>query len=169
MIIKTKKKILIILAVLFIVVGGFFALDKYNWNQAVKAVNGSVGAYQIGLVSPTVTECQTSCCSPAGCRCCIGGTLCTTILTEAQCVMYSDVFGSPAGGMGSNALFLNTSIAMAGLTSGTDLIAAGMSPTMMDGGVLATAMGCSGCVARVDFVDKVKNWFGRVFIAGFKK
>jgi hypothetical protein len=168
---KIKRKILIIFGFfMLLAVGAYFFIvnsGKFHLFQGAQAVGGY--PYQIGLTNVTVVQCQPSCCSTAGCRCCIGepGTLCPTILTEAQCVLYSDVFGSPAGGMGSNALFLTKNIALAGLSSGGQLIAGGMSPVLMDNGVLASVGGCAGCIAKTDKIDRFKEVFDFV-IALFK-
>jgi len=165
MIVKIKRIFLIMFVSFLLLVTGFFALDKYNWYMAVKSVNSSIGTYQVGRQGAVITDCQTSCCSITGCRCCIASMNCQTIMTEAQCLMHSDVSGSQSGGMPGDILFQKSVIKEAGLSNGDEFIAAGMSPTMMQGGVLATKNGCSGCTARIDFVDKVKQWFNRVFIA----
>lgn len=158
-----KKKIFfIILIIILALLVYVFAPDvasQAEWNRAVKAA-GSM-PYQIGLTKVIIIPCFTVGPPPA----CSGGTLCLT-KDPATCTLYSDVSGTPAGGMGSNALFLKTAITMAGLTPGGQLIAGGMSPVLMDSGVLASAGGCSGCMARAGTMDKIKNWFNNFIIAG---
>lgn len=98
---------------------------------------------------------------------CAGGTLCF-VTDPARCLLYSDVSGIPAGGMGSNALFSKIAIAKAGLTPGGQLIAGGMMLTSMDSGVLASAGGCYGCMAKANFKDKIFHWLDKYIIAGIK-
>ena len=137
------------------------AYQSLKWQQATEAA-GSL-PYQIGLTNVIVVNCVTIGNPPI----CTGGTLCNT-LDVARCVNYADVSGTPAGGRGSNALFLLTAMARAGLTSGGQLIAGGMSPVLMDSGVLASAGGCYGCVAKDNLRDKFLAWFDKYIIAGFK-
>ncbi len=113
----------------------------FRFRQAVKAAGGF--PYQIGLTNVTVVPCVTTGVPPI----CTGGVLCS-VLDAARCVMYSEVSGAQAGGMGNNALFLKTAIAQAGLYPGGQLIAGGTSPALMDNGVLASFGGCYGCVAK---------------------
>ena len=166
--ISTRKILaLFCLAILFFVM--LLAPSAYQslkWQQAVEAAGAL--PYQIGLTAVKIIQCQPSCCSQAGCRCCVGGALCATLLTEAQCLLHSEASGTPAGGMGSNALFLNSAIAQAGLTPGGQLIAGGLSPVLMDQGVLASAGGCYGCVAKQGLADKIFAWLDKFIIAGFK-
>lgn len=161
----TKKKIAFIIAFVLIVgmVAFVFITDQYNWSKAVEASSGF--PYQIGLTKAVVIPCLTTPTTPPVCA---GGTLCY-VKDPATCTLYSDVTGVPAGGMGSNALFSDIAITKAGLTSGGQLIAGGMSPNLMDNGVLASRGGCFGCLARVDITDKVKNWFNKVYIAIFEE
>ncbi|MFH1427416.1 MAG: hypothetical protein ABIG60_02710 [Patescibacteria group bacterium] len=129
-----------------------------------KAVNASAGfPYQIGLTKVNVTPCFTTGTPPL----CEGGLLCFT-KDAATCLAYSDVSGVPAGGMGSNALFLNAAITKAGLTTGGQLIAGGMSPVLMDNGVLASAGGCFGCLSETKGINRFVFWFDKYIIAGFK-
>jgi len=162
-----NKKIWIFTSILIMVL--FFGLKFFDYSMYQYAESASAGyPYQIGLLNSVITQCRLSCCSPAGCRCCIGGTWCQAILTEPQCLIHSNVSGTPAGGMGDSALFLNTAIAQAGLTSGGQLIAGGMSPALMDNGVLASAGGCSGCLAKNDgYFEKAKKIFQGFKIALF--
>jgi hypothetical protein len=132
MIRKTYYSIFII-AFLFIVLNILSAV-KF-WGEAKASVSSI--PYQIGLTNCVVTKCVTS-----G-YVCTGGTLCYTKDT-ATCSGYWDVSGTPAGGMGTNALFLDAAITKAGLVPGGELIAGCMSPTMCDGGVLASWGGCWG-------------------------
>ncbi|MBU4217317.1 hypothetical protein L6270_02470 [Candidatus Parcubacteria bacterium] len=160
--IKSKKGILLSFFALSMVGAYFFVSNsgKFHLFQGAQAVGGF--PYQIGLTTVTVIPCFTTGYPPL----CEGGTLCLT-KDAASCTLYSDVSGSPAGGMGMNALFLNTSIAQAGLTSGGQLIAGGMSNVLMDNGVLASTAGCAGCMAKANKVDKIKEVFDYV-IASFK-
>jgi hypothetical protein len=175
---KKKNFTILFSSLLFLaLVIGIFLLPKsissWRWNMAAEAA-GSM-PYQIGLTKVVIDKCMPGCCSNVGCRCCIGtegiGTeLCGTILdVEARCALYSGVIGTPAGGMGNNALFLDTAIAQAGLTPGGQLIAGGMSMVLMDQGVLASAGGCYGCLASKDSVkDRMFAWLDKFIIAGFK-
>lgn len=162
---KIKEKKVILLVVFALSIGGayFFVSNsgKFHLFQGAQAVGGF--PYQIGLTSVTVIPCITTGYPPI----CEGGTLCF-VTDAARCTLYSDVSGSPAGGMGMNALFLKTSIAQAGLMPGGQLIAAGMSNVLMDEGILASAGGCAGCMAKANKIDKVKEVFDYV-IALFKK
>jgi len=160
--IKSYSVIFILAAVVVLpILADFYVRSK------VEAAASSM-PYQVGITNAVVTQCQTSCCSVAGCRCCTGGMLCSSILTEPQCLLHSDVSGSMAGGMGSNVLFLNTAIMQAGLKSGGQLIAGGMAPTMMDQGVLASAGGCSGC-SMASRTDRMMDWLSKFSIASLLK
>jgi len=161
-----RKKVIWSISIVFIVVIIFFSgigINKINkqieWNLAADAV-GTM-PYQIGLTNVIMTKCFTTTPPPL----CNGGLLCST-KDFATCTQYQDVQGTPSGGMGMNALFLSTSIMQAGLTPGGQLIAGGMSPVLMDTGVLASAGGCAGCVAR-STPTKIKDFFKYV-IASFK-
>lgn len=160
----SKKRIIIttIVCVLFILVYVFTPIieNYFKWKQYAKAAGAL--PYQIGLTNVVIIKCFTTGSPPV----CAGGTLCI-MKDAASCTFYSDVSGTPAGGMGSNGLFLNTAISTAGLTPGGQLIAGGTSPPLMDNGVLASSGGCSGCYAKSDTIDKIKNWFDYI-IAGFK-
>jgi len=152
-----------LLLLVFAGAGGYFYVSnsaKFRLFQGAQAVGGF--PYQIGLTGVTIVPCITTGYPPI----CEGGTLCLT-KDAATCTLYSDVSGSPAGGMGMNGLFLKTSIAQAGLMPGGQLIAGGMSNVLMDNGVLASAGGCAGCMAKANKVDKVKQVFDYL-IASFK-
>ncbi len=120
-----------------------FVVGAY-WNSA-SAQAGSI-PYQIGLTGVQIIDCYTTGEPPV----CTGGTLCH-VRDAARCLQYSDVSGTPAGGMGMNALFNKMMIAQAGLTPGGELIAGGMGQTEMDSGILASWGGCAGaCIGKVD-------------------
>ncbi|NCO80110.1 hypothetical protein CO116_00910 [Candidatus Falkowbacteria bacterium CG_4_9_14_3_um_filter_38_19] len=138
------------------------AYQSLKWQQAVEAAGGF--PYQIGLTKVVIVNCVTTGIPPI----CTGGILCNT-LDAARCPLYVDVSGTPAGGMGKNALFSLIAIGQAGLTAGGQLIAGGMSPVLMDSGVLASAGGCYGCVAKNSLPDKFLAWFDKYIIAGFRK
>jgi len=160
-----RKVAISLIFVAIILIGGFYYYQPVT--PLIKATQSAGGyPYQIGLTNAIIISCFTSCCAPV-CTCCAGGTLCMT-KDVATCTMYSDVSGSPAGGMGSNALFLNTAIAQAGLTPGGQLIAGGMTMTQMDSGVLASVGGCYGCMAKASLKDKIVNWFDKYIIAGIR-
>ena len=148
-----------------IVFGLFFSGVKANnwleWKMAVDAAGST--PYQIGLASVTMIKCFTTGTPPI----CNGGTLCYT-KDPATCVNYYDVSGMPAGGMGSNALFSVAQTSQAGLYPGGQLIAGGMSPVLMDSGVLSSAAGCSGCLAKLGIIENIKEKF-KFIIVGFKK
>lgn len=157
---KAKVRIIGFLFVLVLFFSGIKANNWLEWKMAVEAA-GTM-PYQIGLTNVTMIKCFTIGTPPV----CNGGTLCYT-KDPATCVNYYDVTGAPAGGMGSNALFSVSQTSMAGLYPGGQLIAGGMSPALMDSGVLASAGGCSGCIAKNTFWDSAKGKF-KFIIAGFK-
>jgi len=165
---RRKKNIWSISIILVIIILFFsgFKINRINkqieWDMAVDAM-GSM-PYQIGLTNVMITKCFTTTPPPI----CNGGTLCSS-KDFATCSNYSDVEGTPSGGMGMNALFSQTAIMQAGLSPGGQLIAGGMSPVFMDSGVLASMGGCAGmgCMVRSN-PEKVKDFF-RYIIAGFKK
>lgn len=141
---KRKKKKIFFIALLFLAAAIIIKpkLTQYlSWQKAAQA-SGSM-PYQIGLTKAVMVNCFTTGLPPF----CAGGALCGT-LDVTRCALYSEVSGTPAGGMGSNALFSNVAITEAGLTPGGQLIAGGLSPTFMDQGVLASAGGCYGCAAK---------------------
>ncbi|NCQ16194.1 MAG: hypothetical protein AUJ11_00495 [Parcubacteria group bacterium CG1_02_44_65] len=161
-----RNKIIVFIVILLILLVLIFvispkALANWRWRQTAQAVGGL--PYQIGLTKVAIIQCITTGNPPI----CAGGPLCAT-LDVARCTAYSEVNGTPSGGMGANALFLNTAIAQAGLTPGGQLIAGGLSPVLMDQGVLASAGGCYGCVAKQGLADKIFAWLDKFIIAGFK-
>ena len=137
-------------------------ITSWRWQKAAEASAGF--PYQIGLTKVVIISCFLTPTTPPLCT---GGTLCN-VTDPARCLLYSDVSGISAGGMGSNALFLKVAIAKAGLNLGGQLIAGGTSPVLMDSGVLASAGGCFGCMAKANFKDKIFNWIDKYIIAGFK-
>lgn len=137
------------------------AYKKFSWRRHAAAA-GSL-PYQIGLTNSVIIKCFTTAIPPI----CAGGLLCHT-LDVNRCNLYSDVSGTPSGGMGFNALFSNIAIIAAGLTPGGQLIAGGMSPVLMDSGVLASAGGCYGCLAKNSLTDQFFNWLDKYIIAGIK-
>lgn len=165
---KTKGKIFIlifggaVLALVFIIYFLPGMVTSWRWQKVAEASAGF--PYQIGLTKVVIVPCVTTGTPPI----CTGGTLCN-VTDAARCALYSDVQGMMSGGMGNNALFLKTAIIQAGLTPGGQLIAGGMSPVAMDNGVLASAGGCYGCMAKAGFGDKIFNWLDRYIIAGFKQ
>jgi len=162
----TKKKTIIIISICILLTIIYIitpCIKRYFIWQSAKAAISPL-TYQIGLTSVVITPCFTTGSPPT----CEGGPLCFT-LDAGRCTLYSDVTGLPAGGMGSNALFLKTAIAQAGLPPGGQLIAGGTGPTLMDSGVLASYGGCYGCYAKVDIFDKMNNWFDKYVIALFKE
>jgi len=163
---KTNKIIILVIFIIVLVLLACFifpkALSAWHWHQAAEAAGGL--PYQIGLTKAVIVPCITTGAPPV----CVGGLLCST-LDIARCTMYSEVNGMPAGGSGNNALFSKVAIAQAGLTPGGQLIAGGMSPVLMDQGVLASAGGCFGCVAKEKAVDKIFAWLDKYIIAGFRR
>jgi hypothetical protein len=165
---KNKFTILFSTILLLSIIIGIFLLPKsissWRWNMAAEAV-GSM-PYQIGLTNVMITNCFITGEPPI----CTGSILCSTFhIDVARCLNHSDVNGKPAGGMGNEALFLNTAIAKAGLTPGGQLIAGGLSMVAMDQGVLASAGGCFGCVAKDSAKDRIFAWLDKYIIAGFKQ
>lgn len=169
-----KKIILIFTGVILILMLVILFLPNvvsgWRWQKAVEASSGF--PYQIGLTKVVITPCIPT--VPPALPVCNPTTipplppLLCGFRDFATCAGYSLVSGVPAGGMGSSALFSNIAIAKAGLTPGGQLIAGGMSPVLMDSGVLASAGGCFGCVAKNNFIDKTLNWADKYIIAGFK-
>ena len=168
----TKKRKVWFIILIFLITASYFLIPQisnyFKWKKAIEASGGF--PYQIGLTNAIIIQCALSCNG----ACCSGGTLCylkpVSNPSDPQdiCINNSDVSGTPAGGMGSNAVFLNTAIGQAGLTSGGQLIAGGMGPTLMNNGVLASVGGCYGCYAKIEKLkDKIGNWFDYI-IAGFK-
>ncbi len=162
----TKKRMILGIGLSVILVSGYFLIPQFvnyfKWKNSVEAA-GSL-PYQIGLTNVAMINCFTTGSPPL----CEGGTLCFT-KDAATCTTYSDVSGTMAGGMGNNALFSIQAIAQSGLTNGGQLIAGGMSPVLMDNGVLASIGGCYGCYAKAKSIeDKIVNWFDYI-IAGFRE
>lgn len=160
-----KKKIILFIAGLLIAVFLIFVIfssPSASYNGAVEASAGL--PYQIGLTNAVIIKCFTTGNPPV----CAGGILCGT-LDAARCSLYSEVSGTPSGGMGKNALFSNAAILKTGLVPGGQLIAGGMSPAAMDNGVLASAKGCFGCSAKQNLSDKIFALLDKYIIAGFKK
>ena len=166
-----KKKIAVIFLIIIVISLPFFPTikRKVEWKMAAEAA--SELSYQIGLTSVVVVPCEVTTTVPPVC---VGGTLCYVKNADPKkggadsvtCPLYSDVSGVPAGGMGSNALFLNTALAQAGVTTGGQLIAGGVLPTNMDQGVLGGPGGCSGCIAAAEnknFFAKAKDFVIAVF------
>lgn len=162
----TLKKIIWFFGLFVLLAALLLSLSAYRsfrWHQAAKAAGGL--PYQIGLTNVIIMKCFTTVIPPV----CAGGILCST-LDIGRCNLYSEVIGTPAGGTGINALFLDMAIAQAGLTIGGQLIAGGLAPVAMDSGVLASAGGCYGCgLAKAGWTDKFFNWLDKYIIAGFKE
>jgi hypothetical protein len=167
----TKKKILLLISVLIasvlIYVFTPWVASYFRWQRAIKAASSF--PYQIGLTNTQITWCVVSCND----SCCQGarGDQTATALCNTKgpgvCANYAYVSGTPAGGMGSGALFPITMMGEAGVSTGGQLIAGGMGPTLMDSGVLA-AIGCagSGCAFSFNFKNKIRDWFYNFIIAG---
>ena len=162
-----KRKIVLIGLAAVIIIAVFstpFVLNRLRWKMAVEAVGAL--PYQMGLASCVITQCVTTGTPPT----CVGaGTppdLIATPLCNTKgpgvCTTYAVVSGVKAGGMGANAIFLTTTIAAVGLNCpGGQMIAGGMSPVLMDSGVLASKSGCFGCVvapinnSKYAFINKI--------------
>jgi len=156
------KKIVVFAIVLVFVAGAvFWGVSQYrkdSQQNTAQAVGGY--PYQIGLTGVTITPCYTSGIPPM----CLGGPLCLT-LDPGRCTVYAEASGMPAGGDGMRALFRKTALGQAGITAGGQLIAGGMSMTMMDNGILAGPAGCVGCTAQA---KEQESWFDKYIIALFK-
>ena len=137
--------------------------QSFSWQKAASAAGGL--PYQIGLTNAIIIKCFVRPLPPP--PTCMGGSWCN-LLDVQRCPLYSDVTGVPAGGMGNGALFSNLAILASGLTPGGQLIAGGISPVLMDSGVLASAGGCYGCLSKDNLTDKFFNWLDKYIIAGFK-
>ena len=149
-----RKKIIYTLIVSFLLIGVYFGMplvvSKYSFIKFANAVGGY--PYQIGLVGVTVIPCVEVGLPPV----CTGGLLCSVkdpAKDPATCMLYSEVTGTPAGGTGMNGLFLKTNLSLAGVVPGGQLIAGGVSNVLMDGGVLAGALGCTGSGCVVDSLE----------------
>jgi hypothetical protein len=131
-------------------------MDLY-WHEARAAV--SAIPFQLGLKYAVILPCFTTGKPPT----CEGGPFCF-MKDAGSCSLYSDVSGTMAGGMGSEALFLKTAIAQAGAVSGADIIAGGMERLFMDNGILASRGGCAGCtgLTKVDRLAKLAGYFNRI-------
>ncbi|MFA6306644.1 MAG: hypothetical protein WCV70_01905 [Patescibacteria group bacterium] len=166
-----RKLLLALTFIIIILVSGYYYyLPKVRWQKAVEA--SGTYSYPIGLTNTKEIQCSLSCCTAAGCRCCIGtgSTLCATITNEATCPTKSEINGTMAGGSGTMALFSKTQTSMAGYKPGDSIIAAGMTMTEMDNGVLATPGGCSGCgMSKADsnLLDRIVK-VADYIIAGFR-
>jgi hypothetical protein len=165
-----KKRIIYLILVLslgFAVVFGYKLNKKIEWLIAKDVIASGGFPYQIGLTGVMVTPCLTTGDPPV----CEGGTLCY-VKDAGTCTLYADVSGAPAGGMGAKALFLKTALSQAGVTSGSQLIAGGASPVLMDSGVLGGPGGCYNCFARASWTEKIKTkakYFFKYMIAGWKE
>ena len=166
-----RNKIIIFIVILLILLALIFvispkALSAWRWRQATNAAGGL--PYQIGLTQVIITPCIVTegVCVGAGAD--QTATLACNTKGPGVCATYSYVSGLKSGGMGTGALFSAEVILMAGLTPGGQLIAGGLSPVLMDQGVLASAGGCYGCVAKQGMADKIFAWFDKYIIAGFK-
>lgn len=156
---KINKKKIILISVFIILISAYFFIPRltaYLGRQAAAEAAGGF-PYQIGLTNAIIIPCFTTGIPPL----CMGGMLCN-LKDVATCTNYSDVSGTPAGGMGSNALFMKTAILQAGLAAGGQLIAGGMSMALMDSGVLASSGGCSGCTAKQGKTGGVYAFFERL-------
>ncbi len=167
----SKKKLIWLIGgaiiIIGIIVGGEKINNKIEWMITKEVISAGGFPYQIGLLGVSVIPCFTTGVPPV----CEGGTLCYT-KDAATCAAYADVSGTPAGGMGSNALFLKTALTQAGVVSGGQLIAGGMSPVLMDNGVLAGPGGCYNCLAKLDWKGRLKNkaeYLFKYIIAGIKE
>lgn len=141
----TRKKIIWIITTILIiglvVCAGPRIINLIEWEITEEVIASSGYTYQIGLTNVNLIPCFTTGSPPI----CQGGTLCY-VKDAATCTLYTDVSGTPAGGMGSNALFTKACLAQAGVTTGGQLIAGGMSPVLMDNGPLAGPGGCCNCL-----------------------
>lgn len=158
----TKKRIIFLFCILILLILIYIFTPNvlgYLVRQRAAKAAGTF-PYQIGLTNVVMVKCFTTTPPPI----CNGGTLCVT-KDFATCSNYYDVSGTPSGGMGSNALFSMTAVTQSGLTAGGQLIAGGMSPVLMDNGVLASSGGCFGCYAKLGSVNKIVRWFDYI-IAG---
>ena len=192
---KLKKinKIIIFTLVLILAFtwGGVNLNEKIEWQMAEDLLAGSAFPVEPGIMTSIHIPCFTTGTPPV----CAGGQTCST-KTVADCVLYTDVSGTLAvainselvpkdiilanaesynqdtvelaQSMATNYLFSNINMGMAGLIPGADLIAGGMSPTMMDSGPLASWGGCANCVKSEGIIDKTKEKF-KVFAAMLKK
>ncbi len=166
-----KNKITLFIIALFFIVGYFSTPAIKQKYAIIKATNAAGGfPYQIGLTNVIVAPCVFIPEPPK----CVVGPLCMTLSDPAICNMHAEVFGTPAGGMGNNALFLKTSLATAGVTSGGQLIAGGISNVLMSSGVLGGPTGCVGCVATKEsernfVLLEIFNNLKTYFIASYLK
>lgn len=159
-----KKTKLFISSILIIIVIAclFLAPAFFSYRSTVKAI--STLPYQIGLKNSLITKCvwqvYPPLCIAYGTDPIPAATAACNVKGQAVCNTYSYVSGVPAGGMGNGALFLTTVIGRIGLPVGGDLIAGGMSPVAMDGGVAASYGGTAYGVAK-----KVNDTINKFIIA----
>lgn len=172
---KISKYFIFGIIVFILIFSGIKINNRLEWKMAEKAISLSGYPVEAGITNVNIINCYTTGDPPV----CVGGTLCPT-KDAGRCLAYSDISGMGAYAMGrkkadfniamvgaTNLLLLNTAIAQAGLTPGGQLIAGGMSPILMDSGVLASNGGCYGCLAKSGFFNEIKEKF-KFVIAGFK-
>jgi coenzyme F420-reducing hydrogenase gamma subunit len=160
-----RKKILATLSVLVIVFGYFLVpqLSEYiRYKKAAKAASSFPTI--LGLTKVVMVPCVVTL------GVCVGGTTCNT-KPPGACTAYTEVTGVPAGETGNLGLFLTTSLGTAGVTPGGSLIAGGISPVLMDSGVVAGFGGCfgQGCITKRNIFDKAEELVDKYFVAIFKK
>ena len=113
-----RNKIIVFIVILLILLVLIFvispkALANWRWRQTAQAVGGL--PYQIGLTKVAIIQCITTGNPPI----CAGGPLCAT-LDVARCTAYSEVNGTPSGGMGLDGLLRGRGNVLSGILNGID-------------------------------------------------
>jgi hypothetical protein len=168
--IKKKYKILTVLTLilLFFFWGGVEINEKLEWKMTEDLIAKSGFTTEVGCIGAQETPCVP--CTPPACEppLCLGGEMCLT-LDVVRCALYSEIIGVQTGPQPCHNLFLKASTKAAGLIPSASYIAAGMGPTMMDQGPLASWGGCVNCYAQNESKWKQKFAVAKdMFMAIFK-
>jgi hypothetical protein len=168
-----KKYSTIFIILLFI---GLFAspyiLDYWQWKGALNATGAGLSVTE-GFKSSVITNCV---CSPpiAACASCMGGAMCSSVLTPSAvtCPMYQSVSVTmSAGGMKCTTGYLLTLVQGSLLQGAQNSIIGGTTCTNLQ--VVASEKGCLGCTASINnpkvyaFKNKMKEIIDFI-IAGSK-
>ena len=179
---KYKKLIKYLSGIVIVIIIFFSGIKINNWIEWEMAVDAAgTMPVQLGITKAKVIKCFPSCQTPAGVATCCAPQTGNCLLFvpgingtyDTGCMLFSEVSGVQAGGMGNNALLSNMAIGQAALTSGGQLIYGGTinNMSMMALGapnmVLASAGGCFGCVAKVGLINNIKEKF-KFIITSFK-
>lgn len=151
----TKKRIIFIIILAVAGILAWFAPCVIKYRRTATAAGGF--PHQVGLTKVTLEKCILD----PDTGTCPNHNLCLS--APGECATYTAVDGTPAGGMGSQVLLLDSTISQIGLANGLSYIGGGTSPILMK--VSASVGGVSYAVA--DKVNRSLNFFSYI-IAGFK-